>query len=43
MAISRYKANPFLQDLDLTVSSKRILISPMGKDDHVLVNQSTGK
>lgn len=43
MAISRYKENPFLQDLDLTVSSKRILISPMGKNDHVLVNQSTGE
>lgn len=43
MALIRYKENPFLMDLDLTVSSKRIMISPMGKDKHVLVNQATGE
>lgn len=43
MTVVRYKENPFLNDLELTVSSKRILISPMGKDNHVLVNQSTGE
>lgn len=43
MALIRYKENPFLSDLELNVSSKKIVISPMGKDDHVLVNQVTGE
>lgn len=43
MSIERYKENPFLKDLDLIISSKRIVISQMGRDDLVLVNQATGE
>ncbi|XIZ95849.1 hypothetical protein AB2F29_25170, partial (plasmid) [Escherichia coli] len=43
MSVVRYKENPFIKDLALTISSKRVMISPMGKDEHVLVNQSTGE
>lgn len=43
MSVVRYKENPFIKDLALTISSKRVMISPMGKNEHVLVNQSTGE
>ncbi|EDO1879208.1 hypothetical protein CT472_21465 [Salmonella enterica] len=43
MSLVRYKENPFLKTLNLDVSSKKITISPMGSDDHVLVNQVTGE
>ncbi|MDU9428831.1 hypothetical protein F6Y27_24790, partial [Escherichia coli] len=43
MSVVRYKENPVIKDLALTMSSKRVMISPLGKDEHVLVNQSTGE
>lgn len=43
MALVRYKTNPFLTDLEIVVSSRKVTISPMGKDEHVLVNQATGE
>jgi len=43
MSVVRYETNPFLTELELVVSSKRVVISSMGKDDHILVNQSTGE
>lgn len=43
MSLVRYKTNPFLTDLELNVSSRKVVISPMGKEDHILVNQSTGE
>lgn len=43
MATLRYETNPFISSLEVTTSSKRVTISPMGIDDHVLVNQSTGE
>lgn len=43
MATLRYETNPFISNLEITTSSKRVTISPMGCDDNVLVNQCTGE
>lgn len=43
MATQRYETNPFISNLEITTASKKVTISPMGCDDHVLVNQSTGE
>lgn len=40
---TRHKRNPFLDDMLIPVGSKSVRISKMGKDDNVLVNQSTGE
>lgn len=39
----RYEANPFLKNMVITVGSKNVQISTMGKDSNVLINQSTGE
>jgi len=43
---SRYKINPFLDEngsLFIPTSKKQIRVEPLGKDENVLVNQSTGE
>lgn len=43
---SRYKTNPFLNEsgsLFIPTSTKQIKVVPLGKDENVLVNQSTGE
>ena len=39
----RYEINPFLTEMDLTVGTKNVKISTIGKDENILVNQSTGE
>jgi hypothetical protein len=43
MSICRYKTNPFLGDLVVPVKGRQVRISKLGKDDNVLVNQTTGE
>lgn len=39
----RYKKNPFLDEMVITPTAKQVKISPLGKDDNILVNQGTGE
>lgn len=39
----RHATNPFIGDLVVTKRAKIVRLSPLGKDDNVLVNQSTGE
>lgn len=39
----RYKDNPFLTELNITTSGKRVTVNVMGDDENILVNQSTGE
>ncbi|EJI4858805.1 replication/maintenance protein RepL [Salmonella enterica] len=41
--LTRYKENPFLKDMVIPVKDRKIQISPLGKDNNILVNQSTGE
>lgn len=39
----RYEINPFVEDMLIPVGHKNIKLSKLGKDDNILVNQSTGE
>lgn len=39
----RYDHNPFVGELNVPVSTKQVKVSPIGKDQNVLVNQNTGE
>lgn len=39
----RYKTNPFVENMQIETVGKRVVVSPMGKDNHVLVDQITGE
>ncbi|MBM4891943.1 replication/maintenance protein RepL [Vibrio parahaemolyticus] len=39
----RYDHNPFVGELNVPVSTKQVKVSPLGKDQNVLVNQCTGE
>lgn len=39
----RHKTNPFLEDMVIPVGSKNVRISKLGKENNILVNQSTGE
>lgn len=39
----RYEINPFLDQLVVPETNKQVVISPLGKDNNVLVNQETGE
>lgn len=39
----RYEENPFVENMVLPIKGQRIKISRLGRDDNVLVNQSTGE
>ncbi len=43
MKEKRYGENPFRDNMMLPISTKSIRLSRLGKDDNVLVNQSTGE
>ena len=43
MRVVRYDKNPFTENMDIPVSTKSVHLSRLGKDDNVLVNQSTGE
>lgn len=42
-AVVRHKDNPFLEELDLTVRTKQVKVSKLGKDNNVLVDRDTGE
>lgn len=43
MSVVRYKTNPFIGEMIVPVKGKQIKVSTLGKDDNILVNQSTGE
>ena len=43
MSLVRYKTNPFLDDMIVPVKGQKVQISKLGKDNNILVNQSTGE
>lgn len=43
MSDGRYKTNPFLENMIVPVKGKQVRLSRLGKDDNVLINQSTGE
>lgn len=40
---TRYAENPFVGELNVPISTKQVKVSPIGKDDNILVNQNTGE
>lgn len=42
LSVVRYKTNPFLDELVVNLREKQVRLGPIGKDSHVLINQSTG-
>lgn len=42
MSVIRYKTNPFLSDLVVNLREKQVRLGPLGRDSHILVNESTG-
>ena len=43
MSGTRYKSNPFLQNMVIPVKGKQVRLSAIGKNENILVNQSTGE
>lgn len=39
----RYKSNPFLVDMVLDLKERQVRLSPLGRDNNILVDQSTGE
>ena len=39
----RYEHNPYTEDMNIPTSTKNIRLSKLGRDNNVLVNQSTGE
>lgn len=42
MSLERHKTNPFLENMVVPMKGRQVKLSRLGKDDHILVNQSTG-
>lgn len=43
MSDTRYKTNPFLQNMIIPVKGRQVRLSPLGKDENVVMNQNTGE
>ncbi|MFY0838353.1 hypothetical protein ACA371_28665, partial [Klebsiella pneumoniae] len=43
MSVVRYKTNPFIGEMIVPIKGRQIKVSALGKDDNILVNQSTGE
>lgn len=43
MSVERFKTNPFLEGMIIPVKGKQVRLSKLGRDDNVLINQSTGE
>jgi hypothetical protein len=41
--LKKYRTNPFADELVIEKKSKQVKVSNLGKDDNILVNQSTGE
>jgi hypothetical protein len=39
----RFKTNPFLEGMIIPIKGKQVRLSKLGRDDNVLINQSTGE
>lgn len=39
----RHKVNPYTEGMEMAVGSKSVKVSTLGKDDNILINQSTGE
>lgn len=43
MSRTRFKTNPFLENMVVPVKGKQVKLSKLGKEDNVLINQNTGE
>jgi hypothetical protein len=43
MRDDRYKTNPFLENMIVPIKGRQVQISRLGKDNNILLNQSTGE
>jgi|SRR5690625_2640338 len=43
MSLSRYKTNPFIDGMVVPVKGRQVRLSRLGRDENILVNQSTGE
>lgn len=43
MSVERFKTNPFLEGMIVPVKGKQVKLSKLGREDNVLINQSTGE
>ena len=43
MSVIRYKSNPFLEGMIVPIKGKQVKLSRLGRDDNILINQSTGE
>lgn len=43
MSVTRYKTNPFLEGMIVPIKDRQVKLSRLGKDDNILVNQTTGE
>lgn len=39
----RYSENPFIEDMIVPIRDQQVKLSRLGKDDNILINQSTGE
>ena len=43
MSLQRYETNPFINDMVIPVKGRQVKVSAIGKEDNIVVNQSTGE
>lgn len=41
--VTRYEENPFIEGMIVPIKNQRVQLSKLGRDDNVLVNQTTGE
>lgn len=41
--VVRYESNPFIEGMVVPIKGQKVQLSKLGKDDNILVNQSTGE
>lgn len=41
--IKRYEKNPFTENMTIPIKNQKVKLSRLGKDDNILLNQSTGE
>ncbi|MDM3766463.1 hypothetical protein O9456_21365, partial [Proteus mirabilis] len=39
----RYEENPFIEDMIVPIKNRNVQLSRLGRDQNILVNQSTGE
>ena len=43
MSLQRYEKNPFISDMIVPVKGRQVKVSTFGKEDNIIVNQTTGE